>query len=198
MQKTIYITNACQNRGYRTENCMKGRNRAVFSASCMNNSFEFLIRGFAPIFWPLSQALATREAQARLASAGAPLPKASQSFSSWGEKVHSNPSALSAPVPPALQGQRLLALIHTLLPHAKPLRPSSQTNTVACRCTQAPLNKLVQIRKVIDVEIYLYFSQGEDCINFWIHSGITCPIPLSLHSNVLGHTSVQWGQGTAT
>lgn len=76
--------------------------------------------------------------------------------------MRSNPSALSAPVRPALQGQRLLTLIHTLLPRAKSLRPSSQTNTVACRCTQAPLNKLVQIRKVIDVEIYLYFSQGED------------------------------------
>lgn len=45
----------------------KGGNRAAFSVFCMNNSLVSLPLGFAPIFWPLSWALATREEETRLA-----------------------------------------------------------------------------------------------------------------------------------
>lgn len=54
------------------------------------------------------------------------------------------------------------SLTHTLLLPAKSLHLYPQINAVVCRCTQAPLTKLVQIRKVIDAELYLYFPQGED------------------------------------
>lgn len=47
------MTNTCQNRGNRSEHGMRRRNSTTFSASCMSNSAVFLIRGFAPIFWPV-------------------------------------------------------------------------------------------------------------------------------------------------
>lgn len=174
---------------------MKGRNRAAFSASCRNNSFAFPIQGFPPISW---FQVRLWQPENRLTLCQRDL-LCSGNFSPRREKVNFNPSALSALLPPAPPGQGLLPLTHTLLLPAKSLHLSSQSNSVVRRCVQAPLTKLVQIRKVIDSELCLYFPQGEGylyiSINFWVHRGITCPSPFILH--LLGHTRVHGGQGTA-
>lgn len=139
--------------------------------------------------------MATWEEQAPCVSAGAPLPNASGNFSSWGDKVHTNPSALSALLPPALQGTETSCANSHVAP---PCKIFVSILTEQRSCMQVYVSSSDQVGPEKESDWWwaspVFFS-GEDFFTksvliseYTVGSPNGEPSPLSLHSNVPGHT----------